>query len=61
MRVLVLVLLTFVTVSLIVGLVSSGTGSIEKLVLLALIAACIFLAAKVSTLAASGGARSPRH
>ena len=51
-RVLVLLLLAAVAVSLVVGLATSGTGSVEKVVLLALFAGCIYLAAKVTTFAA---------
>ena len=51
-RVLVLLLLAWVAVSLVVGLAVAGTGAIEKVVLLALFAGCIYLAAQVSTFAA---------
>ena len=50
-RVLALLLLAFFTVSLVIGVGTSETGVIEKVVLLALIAGCVFLAAKVSALA----------
>jgi hypothetical protein len=60
-RVLVLLLLAFVAVSLVVGLGTSGTGAVEKVALLALIAGCVFLAAKVSTLATRAQARLQRH
>ena len=60
-RVLFLLLLAFLTVSLVIGLGASGTGAIEKLVLLALIAGCVFLAAKVSMLATRARARLQRH
>jgi len=60
-RVLVLLLLAFLSVSLVVGLGTSDTGIIEKVVLLALIAGCVFLAAKVSTLAARAQALTQRH
>ena len=60
-RVLVLLLLAFFTVSLVIGVGASETGVIEKVVLLALIAACVFLAAKVSTLATKAQARLQRH
>jgi hypothetical protein len=46
---------------LVIGLGTSGTGVVEKMVLLALIAECVFLAAKVSTLAARTQARLQRH
>ena len=45
----------------VVGLATAGTGAIEKVVLLALFAACIYLAAKVSTFAARAQARLQRH
>ena len=60
-RVLVLLLLAFFTVSLVIALGTSGTGVIEKTVLTALIAGCVFLAAKVSTLATSALARLNGH
>jgi hypothetical protein len=60
-RILILLLLVFLTISLVIGLGSSGTGVIEKVVLLALIAGCVFLAAKVSTLATWTQARLQRH
>jgi hypothetical protein len=60
-RVLVLLLLASLAVSLVIGLGTSGTGAIEKAVLLALIAGCVLLAAKVSTLATKVQARLQRH
>jgi hypothetical protein len=60
-RVLCILLLAFFTVSLVIGLATSETGVIEKVVLLALIAGCVFLAAKVSTLATRAQARIQRH
>ncbi len=60
-RVFVLLLLAFLTVSLVIGLGSSDTGVIEKVVLLTLIAGCVFLAAKVSTLATRAQALIQRH
>ena len=60
-RVLVLLLLAVFTVSLVIGLGTSGTGVIEKVVLLALIAGCVFLAAKVSELATRVQARLQGH
>ena len=60
-RVLLLLLIALVTVSLVVSLGSSGTGALEKLVLVTLIAGCVFLAAKVSTLAARTHARLHRE
>jgi len=60
-RVLALLFLTVLTVSLFIGLGNSGTGAIEKVVLFALMAGCIYLAAKVSTFAATAQARLQRH
>jgi hypothetical protein len=60
-RVVVLLLLAFVTLSLVIGLGTSETGFLEKVVLLLLIAGCIFLAAKVSTFATRTEARLQRH
>ena len=60
-RVLVLLLLALFTVSLVIALGTSGTGVIEKMVLLALIAGCFVLAAKVSTLATKAQARLHGH
>ena len=60
-RVLILLLLAFFTISFVIGLGTSGTGVIEKAVLLALIAGCVFLAAKVSMLATRTQARLQRH
>jgi hypothetical protein len=60
-RVLALLLLAVFTVSLVIGLGTSDTGVIEKVVLLALIAGCVFLAAKVSRFATRAQARLQRH
>jgi hypothetical protein len=57
----VLLLLAALAVSLVIGLGTSGTGAIEKIVLVALIAGCIYLAAKVSTFAARAQAHLQRH
>jgi hypothetical protein len=60
-RVLVLLLLAFFSVSLVIGLGTSETGVVEKMVLLALIAGCVFLAAKVSTWATRAQAHLQSH
>ena len=60
-RVLCLLVLASMAVSLVIGLGTSGTGAFERVVLLALIAGCVFLAAKVSTLATRTQARLQRH
>jgi hypothetical protein len=60
-KVLVLLLLAFFTVSLVIGVGTSGTGVIEKSILLVCIAGCVFVAAKVSTFASRTEARLQRH
>ena len=60
-RVLLVVFIAFLTLSFIIGLGSPETGAVEKVVLLALIAGCVFLAAKVSTLATKAESRLQRH
>jgi hypothetical protein len=52
-RVLVILVLASMTLSFVIGISRPETGAVEKVVMLGLIAACIFLAAKVTTLAAS--------
>jgi glycine cleavage system regulatory protein len=59
-RVLCLLLLAVFTVSLVIGLGTSETGVVEKAVLLALTAGCVWLAAKVSTFAERAQARIQR-
>ncbi|CUR55771.1 hypothetical protein NOCA2300003 [metagenome] len=54
-------LLAFVTISLVIGLGSPGTGVVENAILLALLAGYVFLAAKVSTLATRTQTRLQRH
>ncbi len=60
-RVLLILFIAFLTVSFVIGLGTPETGAIEKVVLLALIAGCVFLAAKVSTLATKAQTRLQRH
>ena len=60
-RVLLILLLATFTISLLIGVGSPETGAVEKVVLLALIAGCVFLAAKASTLATRAQARLQRH
>jgi len=60
-RVLLILFLAFFTVSFVIGLATPETGPIEKVVLLALIAGCVFLASKVSTLATKAQTRLQRH
>ena len=59
-RVLLLLLLAFFAVSFVIGLGTPQTGAVERVVLLALIAGCVFLAAKVSTLATKAQTRLQR-
>jgi hypothetical protein len=51
-RVLLVLGLAVLTISLIIGLGTSGTGMLEKLVLVLLIGGCVYAAAKVTTLSA---------
>jgi hypothetical protein len=60
-RVVVLLLLACLTISCFIGIVTPETGVLEKVVLLALMAGCLFLAAKVSTSTAKAQARNQRH
>jgi hypothetical protein len=48
-RVLLILALAVLTVSLVIGLARPETGVVEKLVLVALIAGCVYLAAQVSS------------
>jgi hypothetical protein len=50
-RVLLILLLAVFTISFVIGVGTPETGAVKKVVLLALIAGCVFLAAQVSTLA----------
>jgi hypothetical protein len=49
--VLLILVLTLVAISSVIGIGGSGTGAVEKLALLALIAGCILVAALVSKFA----------
>jgi hypothetical protein len=60
-RVFVLLLLALFSVMLVIGLAAPETGVIEKVALLALIAGCVLLAAKVSTLATRASTRLQRR
>lgn len=60
-RVLLILLLATFTISLVIGVGSPETGAVEKVVLLALIAGCVVIAAKVSTLATRAQERLQRH
>lgn len=60
-RVAVILLLAAFAILFVIGIVSSETGAIEKVALLALIAACVVLAARVTTVAAHAHRRLQRH
>ena len=49
-RVLVIITLAFIVISFVVGIGTPRTGLLEKAVLLALIGACVYAAAEVTTL-----------
>ena len=49
-RGLLIIALTFISISLIMGVGTSSTGLVEKLVMLLLIGACVYAAAKISAL-----------
>jgi hypothetical protein len=49
-RVVVIVMLAFITVSFVIGVATPNTGLPEKFILLILIGGCIYAAAKVSAL-----------
>jgi hypothetical protein len=53
--------LAIFVISFVIGVGSSETGAVEKVALLALLAGCVALAAKVSTLAARAQERLQRH
>ena len=55
-RMLILLLLALFSVMLVIGIGSPETGVIEKVALLALIAGCVFLAAKATALATKASA-----
>jgi len=60
-RILLVLLLATFTISLLIGVGSSETGALEKVVLLALVAGCVVVAAKVSALAAMAQEHLDRH
>ena len=60
-RVILLLVVAALTVSLVVSMGSSGTGPVEKIVLVALIAACVVLAAKLTSVATAVEKRLQRH
>jgi len=60
-RILLILVLAALTVSFVVGLGRPEVGAIEKVALLALVAGCVVLAAKISTLASKAQERLQRH
>jgi hypothetical protein len=60
-RALLLLVLTFVVLSLVIGIGSGSTGVLEKAVLVLLIVGCVAVAAKISTVAGSIQTRVQRH
>jgi hypothetical protein len=60
-RALLLLVLTFVVLSLVIGIGSGSTGVLEKVVLVLLIVGCVAVAAKISTVAGSIQTRVQRH
>jgi len=60
-RLLLILVLAFMTISFVMGVGTSGTGPLEKLVLVGLIAACVYAAAKVSTFAEWAARRLARR
>ena len=60
-RVLLILVLAFFTISFVIAIGTPETGPVEKAVLLALIAGCVFLAARVTTVATHTQERLKRH
>ena len=60
-RVLVILVLALLTISFVIGVGRPETGPVEKVVLLALVAGCVFLAARVSSWAADAQERLGRR
>ncbi len=60
-RLLLILVLTVLTVSFVIGIGAPETGGVEKLALVALIAMCVFAAARVTTLSSRLQQRIPRH
>jgi len=60
-RVLLILALAVLTVSLVIGIGSRETGGVEKLLLVALIATCVFAAARVTTFSSRLQQHIPRH
>ena len=60
-RILLILVLAALTVAFVVGLGRPEVGAVEKIALLALVAGCVVLAAKISTLASKAQERLQRH
>lgn len=60
-RVLLILALAAFTVSFVIGIGARETGGVEKLVLVALVATCVFAAAQVTTFSSRLQQRIPRH
>ena len=60
-RILLILVLAALTVAFVVGLGRPEVGAVEKVALLALVAGCVVLAAKISTLASKAQERLQRH
>ena len=60
-RILLILVLAALTVAFVVGLGRPEVGAVEKVALLALVAGCVVLAAKISTLASKAQQRLQRH
>ena len=60
-RVLLILLLATFAISLVISVGSAETGAVEKVALLALIAGCVVVAARVSTFATRAQERLRRH
>jgi len=60
-RILLILVLAALTVAFVVSLGRPEVGAVEKVALLALVAGCVVLAAKISTLASKAQERLQRH
>jgi len=60
-RVLLILMLAVLTISLVMALGTDNTGWVEKAVLVALIAGCVYAAAKITTLSQRFVHRLARH
>lgn len=60
-KIVLILLLTMFAVAFVVGVARPETGVVEKVALLALVAGCVVLAAKLSSLATKSRNRLQRH